>query len=58
MPVYRQKKCSTPTATDSTEGQSAPPLPDQQEFRQYGNHSRAGTNDLLEETYLAVCMHQ
>jgi putative transposase len=35
MPVYRQKKCSTPKAPDSREGQSAPPLPDQQEFHQH-----------------------
>lgn len=35
MPVHRTKKCSTPNASDSTEGQSAPGLPSQQEFQQY-----------------------
>ncbi len=35
MPVSRQKKCTTPNSTDSTEGQSAPGLPDQQEFHQH-----------------------
>jgi hypothetical protein len=32
MPIHRQKKCTT---ADSTEGQSAPALPDQQEYHQY-----------------------
>jgi hypothetical protein len=35
MPVDRTKKCSTPNANDSTEGQSAPGLPSQQEFQQH-----------------------
>lgn len=35
MPVSRQKKCSTPNASGSTEGQSAPPLPEQQQFQQH-----------------------
>lgn len=34
MPVSRQKKCSTPNASGSTEGQSAPPLPEQQHLRE------------------------
>ncbi len=49
MPVYRQKKCSTPNATDSTEGQSAPPLPDQQEFQQHLRElARRGLRIVLE----------
>jgi putative transposase len=35
MPVYRQKKCTTPQAPDSTEGQSAPALPTPQHFQQH-----------------------
>ena len=35
MPVHRQKKFTTTNSTDSTEGQSAPALPDQQEFHQH-----------------------
>ena len=35
MPVYRQKKCTTPNATDSTQGQDVPRLPDQQQFHQH-----------------------
>jgi putative transposase len=35
MPVHRQKKDTTPNVHDSTEGQSAPGLPSQQEFQQY-----------------------
>lgn len=35
LPVSRQKQCSTPKAPDSIEGQSAPPLPDQQAFHQH-----------------------
>src|SRR5437763_1918011 len=36
MLVHRQKKCTTPNVTDSTEGKSAPTptLPDPQEFYQ------------------------
>jgi putative transposase len=35
MPVHRQKKDTTPNAPDSTRGQTAPALPDQQAFQQY-----------------------
>jgi transposase-like protein len=35
MPVYRQKKCTTTNATDSTQGQDAPRLPAQQQFHQH-----------------------
>jgi hypothetical protein len=35
MPVSRQKKCSTPNASGSIEGQFAPPLPEQQQFQQH-----------------------
>jgi hypothetical protein len=35
MPIHRTKKCTTPTTPDSTEGQSVPGLPSQQEFQQY-----------------------
>jgi putative transposase len=35
MPVSRQKKCTTPNSTDSTQGQDAPRLPEQQEFHQH-----------------------
>jgi putative transposase len=35
MPVSRKKKCSKPNTPDTTKGQSAPPLPYQQTFRQY-----------------------
>jgi putative transposase len=35
MPVYRQKKCTTPNTPDSTEGQSAPALPTPQQFQQH-----------------------
>jgi len=35
MPVHRTKKCTTPTTPDSTEGQSVPGLPSQQEFQQH-----------------------
>jgi putative transposase len=35
MPVYRQKKCTTPNTPDSTEGQSAPALPTPQHFQQH-----------------------
>ena len=35
MPISRKKQCSIPNTRDTTEGQSAPPLPDQQTFRQY-----------------------
>ena len=35
MPVHRSKKCIIPNPTDSTEGQSTPGLPNQQEFQQY-----------------------
>jgi putative transposase len=35
MPVHSQKKCTTPNATDSAQGQTAPALPDQQAFQQY-----------------------
>ncbi len=34
MPVHRTKKCTTPITPDSTEGQSVPGLPSQQEFQQ------------------------
>jgi putative transposase len=33
MPVHRQKKCTTPNASDSTPVQPPPQMPDQQEFR-------------------------
>ena len=35
MPVYRQKKDSTPDTPGSTQEQTAPALPDQQTFQQY-----------------------
>jgi putative transposase len=35
MPVHRKKECTTEHSPDSTQGQSAPPLPDQDEFRQH-----------------------
>ena len=35
MPVYRQKKNTTPNPTGSTQEQTAPPLPDQQAFQQH-----------------------
>jgi putative transposase len=35
MPVSRQKKCTTTNSTDSTQGQDAPRLPEQQEFHQH-----------------------
>ena len=35
MPVYRQKKCTTPNPPDSTEGQSAPARPTPQHFQQH-----------------------
>jgi putative transposase len=35
MPVHRQKKDTTPNSLGSTQEQSAPPLPDQQEFHQH-----------------------
>lgn len=35
MPAHGKKKCTTPNPTDSTQGQAAPPLPDQHEFRQH-----------------------
>jgi hypothetical protein len=33
MSVHRQKKCTTPKVTDSTEEQSVPTLPEPQEFQ-------------------------
>jgi putative transposase len=35
MPVHRRKKNTTPKTPSSTQEQTAPPLPDQQEFRQH-----------------------
>jgi hypothetical protein len=35
MPVHRQKKDTTSTIPDSTRGQPAPALPDQQTFQQF-----------------------
>ncbi len=35
MPVHRQKKDTTPKTPSSTQEQTAPPLPGQQEFRQH-----------------------
>jgi transposase-like protein len=35
MPTHGKKKSTTPNTTDSTQGQSAPALPDQDEFRQH-----------------------
>jgi len=35
MPVHRQKKDTTPKTPSSTQEQTAPPLPDQREFRQH-----------------------
>jgi putative transposase len=35
MPNHRQEKCTTANTPDSTEGQAAPGLPDQQHFQQY-----------------------
>ncbi len=35
MPVHRQKQLTTVNSTDSSREQSAPGLPDQQEFRQH-----------------------
>ncbi len=35
MPVHRQKTDITATAPGSRQGQTAPPLPDQQTFQQY-----------------------
>src|SRR5258706_5164788 len=35
MPVHRQKQCTTPNTTDSTEGQGASAVPEQWEFQQY-----------------------
>ena len=35
LPVHRQKKDTTPKTPSSTQEQTAPPLPDQQEFRQH-----------------------
>jgi hypothetical protein len=49
MPVHRQKKCTTADSTDSTEGQSAPALPDQQEFHQHLRElARRGMRIVLE----------
>jgi putative transposase len=49
MPVHRQKKCTTADSTDSTEGQSAPALPDQQEFHQHLRElARSGMRIVLE----------
>jgi putative transposase len=35
MPVYRKKKCTTPNSPDSTQGHTAPELPEQQVFYQH-----------------------
>jgi hypothetical protein len=35
MPAHGKKKSTTPITTDSTQGQTAPALPDQQEFHQH-----------------------
>src|SRR5512135_1724828 len=35
MPAHGKKKCTTPNTTGSRQGQCAPPLPDQDEFRQH-----------------------
>src|SRR5712692_3743542 len=35
MPNHHTEKCTTANPTDSTEGQTVPPLPDQQAFRQH-----------------------
>src|SRR5436190_14891727 len=35
MPTHHTEKCTTANPTDSTEGQTAPALPDQQHFQQY-----------------------
>jgi len=35
IPVHRQKQCTTPSTPGSTQKQKAPPLPDQQAFRQH-----------------------
>jgi putative transposase len=50
MPVDRTKKCTTPNANDSTEGQSAPGLPSQQEFQQHlRDLARAAIRVVLED---------
>jgi transposase-like protein len=35
MPTHAKKKCTTANTTDSTPGQTAPALPDEDEFRQH-----------------------
>ena|SRR5260221_14556539 len=35
MPIHRQKKNTTPNTPSSTQEQSTPPLPEQQEFHQH-----------------------
>lgn len=48
MPVHRKKRTTT-NATDSTSVQSAPPLPDQQEFHQHLHElARSAIRTLLE----------
>src|SRR2546430_2025698 len=50
MPVHRQKKCTTADSTDSTEGQSASALPDQQEFHQHLRElARSAVRVVIEE---------
>ncbi len=50
MPVYRKKKCSTTNSSDSTQEQSTPVLPDQQEFHQHLRElARTGMHMILEE---------
>src|SRR5712691_3041008 len=50
MPVHRQKKDTTPNPPGSTQEQPAPPLPDQQTFRQYLRElARASIRVVLED---------
>src|SRR5260370_6365406 len=50
MPVHHKKKDTTPTPPDSRQDQTAPPLPDQQTFRQYLRElARGGIRVVLED---------
>jgi transposase-like protein len=50
MPVHRQKKDTPSNAPDSTQGQTAPALPDQDEFRQHVRElARAAIRVVLED---------
>ena len=60
MPAHGKKKCTTPNPTDSTQGQAAPPLPDQHEFRQHLRQlARGAIRVVLEGVMRGVrCAHR